>query len=97
MVRLPSQVDSATLTPERAEAYSNRLILSSADIASAPLTNNLADTDSSSDTAPEVDPSTFLTEGGGVTEEGVRWEGKKKQEKVRGREENEAKKRKKQT
>ena len=58
MVRLPSQVDSATLTPERAEAYSNRLILSSADIASAPLTNNLADTDSSSDTAPEVEPST---------------------------------------
>ena len=108
----PHEVNAVALPPKRAEAYSNHeRLFSSADIASATstgnaatestsvpshLSNNLVDTDSPSDTAPEVDPSTFLTEGGGVTEEGVRWEGKNKQEKVRGREEIEARKRKKQ-
>ena len=108
----PHEVDTVALPPKRAEAYSNHeSLFSSADIASATstgnaatestavpshLSNNLVDTDSPSDTAPEVDPSTFLTEGGGVTEEGVRWEGKNKQEKVRGREEIETRKRKKQ-
>ena len=84
----PHEVNAVALPPKRAEAYSNHeSLFSSADIASATsagnaatestavpshLSNNLVDTDSPSDTAPEVDPSTFLTEGGGVTEEGVR-------------------------